>query len=534
MKYDNEPIYAHSTLASRSDSHFFSYDDNCVKTTWKVDSEIMGEDKRKIVSDRSIKRLDTNNEQLITQEEIGEAKNVPRLHEFLAMENSIDGRAKETEDPFSSNGDKLYEKEFGLYTDKSVTESELPELIVCFKEFEPEDYHVVKDICIDDGLPSDSKVLVENAKVHNEEDLSSMHSELDVNTDLTEENVENEGPILDGTNPFVECDSKTDVTTKYGYETLYGSIGEDFEETVNFDSAVSSFRGTNPFVECDTEADVAKKCGSESLLKNRVKNFNESEIGDSEARISNGTNPFLESDSDEDVATKCGYESTTGNSKDNFNEIVSAITDEKTTPGALLPKQELDVCNSPEPSNLDRNGNLQESEQDTRHEANSADSMIPPAAEESNNCNQGKEDPINDDVERGSITEGFDSLSPETIGREEDLDKPDCRQSVETLNMPSIVEETTDTLSASSRSFFIQHGYGETSFSLADPLSGPIAYSGPIPYSGSISLRSDSSTTSTRSFAFPILHSEWNSSPVKMAKARKHRGWRLSLLCCRF
>ncbi|XP_020111007.1 uncharacterized protein LOC109725996 [Ananas comosus] len=69
--------------------------------------------------------------------------------------------------------------------------------------------------------------------------------------------------------------------------------------------------------------------------------------------------------------------------------------------------------------------------------------------------------------------------------------------------------------------------------------SGPKASSGHIPYSGSISHRSDSSTTSTRSFAFPILQTEWNTSPVKMAKAdrgrfRKHHGWRVGLFCCRF
>lgn len=67
------------------------------------------------------------------------------------------------------------------------------------------------------------------------------------------------------------------------------------------------------------------------------------------------------------------------------------------------------------------------------------------------------------------------------------------------------------------------------------PLSGPISYSGPITFSGSVSLRSDSSTASARSFAFPILSNEWNSSPVKMTPAdsryykKKHR-WR----CCCF
>ncbi|KAJ6324620.1 hypothetical protein OIU76_011835 [Salix suchowensis] len=80
---------------------------------------------------------------------------------------------------------------------------------------------------------------------------------------------------------------------------------------------------------------------------------------------------------------------------------------------------------------------------------------------------------------------------------------------------------------------------GESSFSATGSLSGLVSYSGPIPYSGSISLRSDSSTTSTRSFAFPVLQSEWNSSPVRMAKAgRRHlqkpRRWMQGLLCCRF
>ncbi|KAI4386426.1 hypothetical protein MLD38_004358 [Melastoma candidum] len=84
-----------------------------------------------------------------------------------------------------------------------------------------------------------------------------------------------------------------------------------------------------------------------------------------------------------------------------------------------------------------------------------------------------------------------------------------------------------------------RHGHGESSFSYAGPVSGSVTYSGPIAFSGSLSVRSDSSTTSTRSFAFPILHNEWNSSPVRMAKGdrrhlRKHRGWRYGILCCRF
>lgn len=50
----------------------------------------------------------------------------------------------------------------------------------------------------------------------------------------------------------------------------------------------------------------------------------------------------------------------------------------------------------------------------------------------------------------------------------------------------------------------LQYADGESSFSSSGPLFGLTSHSGPIAYSGSVSLRSDSSTTSTRSFAFPM------------------------------
>lgn len=76
----------------------------------------------------------------------------------------------------------------------------------------------------------------------------------------------------------------------------------------------------------------------------------------------------------------------------------------------------------------------------------------------------------------------------------------------------------------------------ESSFSGASITSDALA---PSAHIGNVSLRSDSSTTSTRSFAFPVLQTEWNSSPVKMAKAdrrrfRRDRSWGYRVLCCKF
>ncbi|MFQ6661878.1 hypothetical protein Gotur_029886 [Gossypium turneri] len=131
-----------------------------------------------------------------------------------------------------------------------------------------------------------------------------------------------------------------------------------------------------------------------------------------------------------------------------------------------------------------------------------------------------------------SIAFGFDS-SALTSSKDEGCHNLD-REALETGHTPKL-EDIADQPSSNN----LQCGNGESSFSAAGLVTGLISYSGPIAYSGSLSHRSDSSTTSTRSFAFPILQSEWNSSPVRMAKAdrrhyRKHRGWRQGLLCCRF
>ncbi|GKU95100.1 hypothetical protein SLEP1_g8502 [Rubroshorea leprosula] len=61
----------------------------------------------------------------------------------------------------------------------------------------------------------------------------------------------------------------------------------------------------------------------------------------------------------------------------------------------------------------------------------------------------------------------------------------------------------------------------------------------PFPCSSSVSIRSNSSTASSQSFAFPILQSEWNDSPVRMAKPdqkqmRKQQSWKICFLCCKF
>ncbi|PKA59819.1 hypothetical protein AXF42_Ash011944 [Apostasia shenzhenica] len=117
--------------------------------------------------------------------------------------------------------------------------------------------------------------------------------------------------------------------------------------------------------------------------------------------------------------------------------------------------------------------------------------------------------------------------------------------SIKGINEPAIVPERNSVKTkeqvddaASVPISLAYHSNGESEFSGSALLSGPIINSGHIPYSGSISLRSESSTTSAHSFAFPILQTEWNSSPVRMATAdRKKSYWNKCcwkpFLCCK-
>ena len=139
----------------------------------------------------------------------------------------------------------------------------------------------------------------------------------------------------------------------------------------------------------------------------------------------------------------------------------------------------------------------------------SGDQMLASPVEETNGSSLSNELYYNSKVENGSITFDFDSLAPAVSGRKLSLENGDS--GLETKKMSELENGIPDTQTVSRQ---LQHGQGEVSFSAASQgeesfsavgtLSSLINFSGPVTYSGSVSLRSDSSTTSTRSFAFPV------------------------------
>lgn len=88
--------------------------------------------------------------------------NIPE-YECSMIVDFLDHKENKTIDsdsPFTSHSE-LFENNTNLYSDKGVTDHDLPELTVCYRE---SNFNIVKDICMDEGVPAVDKVLIESWK----------------------------------------------------------------------------------------------------------------------------------------------------------------------------------------------------------------------------------------------------------------------------------------------------------------------------------------------------------------------------------
>ncbi|GMI75304.1 hypothetical protein like AT2G03810 [Hibiscus trionum] len=449
------------------------------------------------------------------QEKTGNGWPEPKLDCYMSVNDFANGNEKEVGDFVTCNSRSLKNmdsfQDSVFYMDKSVMECALPELVVCYRE---STYHVVKDICIDEGVPTQDKFLFDSG-VDEKSNSHFLPSESDQDSKLLKEK------------------SESDISKEVG------SMPPEENQT---DDDIDNDCGSNK----NLHADICTQDVSLSLEENEP----------------NKGNP-CQSDSKDLILTR--------EMKDDTMKIITDdVPKEVFTLGELLSMPELSTLNSKAmASDYRSNGIEQQCFENSREKEVTVTPPLVSADKELNNS--GKETSLSaaasgsvaeeldsgkgeatrfssgeESTSNGLVSEvcddnklaaqniacGSDSSAP-TNGKDEGCHNLD-REPPETGGTPKL-EGTTD-LPLSNN---LLHGFGESSFSAAGQVTGLISYSGPIAYSGSLSLRSDSSTTSTRSFAFPILQSEWNSSPVRMAKAdrrhyRKHRGWRQGLLCCRF
>ncbi|GAB2297128.1 hypothetical protein Dimus_031226 [Dionaea muscipula] len=313
-----------------------------------------------------------------------------------------------------SNDKDLFVKETGLYADKNVMECIFPELIVCIKE---NSYHQsVKDICIDEGVPSKDKIRGRSncGELKSSADDNSQGDELAKEKDLPE-------TIHDSAKGGLFSDER---------ETDH-SIVKGAEESVSVHGLISNERQKNhPDTAVNEDWEVFEKFAA---------------------------------------------------------------------------------INTPPPSVLDDPG------AEIKSTESHSDEAILPSPSSKSTLNRSSLNSVDHEKEEEGKMPCTDEKPPETQSMSRDTEGGIAG------NVAYVSLE--------------QHFLGETSFSSRILPPSSISYDGPIAYSANLSLRSESSAGSTRSFAFPVLQTEWHGSPERMAKPdrehlRKHRGWLQALICC--
>ncbi|XP_034902751.1 uncharacterized protein [Populus alba] len=426
-----------------------------------------------------------------------------------------------------------------FYVDKSVMEREVPDLIVCYKE---NTYHV-KDICVDEGVPLQDKFLFDT-DAHKKNMCEFLPSERDMNNEMVKEksdldmlvpdmlksssekqNVDLHLPVPDVLispeekglkhDLSLDCDPKhlmpTEEVMDYGTKKVTDDASK---EILSLGDLLSMSELGAKFTPANASCHNLDKVEQQSLLCPRE-------------------NAILETDFASEESENCSEETISVSStlvsaaEELDNGLESATLAIPTQDPAY---QEVDhghteaVLASPTLTSAAEESDSKE----TKLASHALDSF----SEESTSRFE-DELPHNSNTDTRCISFDNDSSAPVASARESP--QKGESQRLGTRIVSRFEDPNAEPLSGGQ----LQYADGESSFSSSGPLFGLTSHSGPIPYSGSVSLRSDSSTTSTRSFAFPILQSEWNSSPARMAKAdRRHfqkpRKWMQGLLCCRF
>ncbi|XP_057961412.1 uncharacterized protein LOC131153251 isoform X3 [Malania oleifera] len=432
MKFDGNPFFSHVSLVHQPDCKPFQYNGDAQDTTVSKLGN-MKEDKNRTFC--AIKGFDRAAEPL------------PFEHNY-SIDNFTNANMNKFQDTITqcaipSNSKELLERGIHFYTDRNVIEGGRPESIVCCKE---PTFHFVKDICVDEGVLSQDKILVENKDEHTDSCTF---------------------PTPDG-----------DKSSELSKEKSIFIIPEETKIS-----------------EEDSKGDGADQCDSK-----KPTHKNDASI-DGKDKIANDT-------AEENITPENMPFKGESDTEKSHSKLVKFDGNEVEQSSAQVPSEEVNL-----------------------------ESPALSAGEELNSSSIMQKLSYDSKVESGSITFHFDSATPAASSSGKHPASNDYEQPHETHHLSRLDDRISDCGVALSS--LLHHSTGEASFSAAGPLSGAITYSGPVAYSGSLSLRSDSSTTSTRSFAFPVLQSEWNSSPVRMAKAdqrrfRKHGNWRHGLLCCRF
>ncbi|XP_047967094.1 uncharacterized protein LOC125211381 isoform X1 [Salvia hispanica] len=410
-------------------------------------------------------------------------------------EHDNENKSSDCMSPYVATASDLFGRDKHLYMDKNVLEYQRPELVVCYKEL---NYHVVKDICVDEGMPANRRILIDNVEdgqsgncfPHPQNDHSNHAATGGVEDEFLISNVLEAATSLE--------DSEFVVANQQGSNEIFLVQGQP-----NSQSERSSFK------------DTATGCYLEESIQEDGMDFGATSETATHA-------PDVESFVDETLPIQeFGTRSFLRSFLSAFDADGNELPDQQFSEGPAATSTEARPKEDVQKSSLKYNSQVE-----TRSITFNFNSLGATSGE----TELIKEHPVDsrevieseipsDTRQRGQPQ---DSSINDMNNNNNALDQSlDCKDDRAADNGPVVSLRRYDP--------------GESSFS-ADSY---ITHSGPIAFSGNVSLRSDGSATSGRSFAFPVLQSEWNSSPVRMTEAerrrfRKHKCWRSGILCCRF
>uniref|UniRef100_A0A803KVJ9 Uncharacterized protein n=1 Tax=Chenopodium quinoa TaxID=63459 RepID=A0A803KVJ9_CHEQI len=461
----------------------------------------------------------------------------------LSWEEAIIGHSRLLSNPNSadaSNEEVLYRKDSELFTDKTITECELPELF----SYKDNGFHPVKDIGIDEGVPTHDKVWIKSLDNHDSKNMSTVLASNDnVDGDVLFTNDVEKHPFAQG---MAEELVKESGVVREALEKPYPAdecgtddmlIADEFEHNSSKKQDESKFiLHTDELVKSDDV--VNDKKDPQVGEKDKVdcqKVMTDNEVPEEEHCKDSVPLEHVEPSVIHEVETTMQTNEAQLAEKSSaqpsiVHEAEATMESNEAQHAEISPAQ---------PSIMHEVESTMESNESQSEEPSSALLVEHPALQEpADNVNNNALS-YNSKVESGSIILDFNAAATssemaekEFSQKNEAVEKPPAAQSMsrdDVGSLPgSILDCGTD-----------RRVHGETSFSAAMPPPSSITYMGPVAQSGNISLRSESSAGSTRSFAFPVLQAEWNTSPVRMAKAdqrnlRKQKGWAHSFMCCKF
>ena len=162
MYAEREPVFGHTTLSDKPDHKSFDYNELSLDSNGLKSGKVVKENQNCHVHDFKDSKKDLSHLVYLVNDGNEIAASKP---DCFKKNDNVNSPEEDVADDFvapftkSSSEIELLEKDSDSYTDKSAIECELPEFQICYKE---NGYSSVKDICIDEGVHSQDKILFES------------------------------------------------------------------------------------------------------------------------------------------------------------------------------------------------------------------------------------------------------------------------------------------------------------------------------------------------------------------------------------